>query len=256
MKKKAKTVIPPHRQVLLLDSIENIPRSRDEFVALAVANDRSVAAALGLYKAWLAGEFVLFAAREMVFVSRTTVLPYRAMNEIFERELAAVVAEVRALSLDRDESLDRWLEKMTVMIRDWSARAAFLAIGLLAYLDPLIVAELSAFVSRQLAMLEGFYWQVLSGTQPIDGNFVRRSGLYALQAREMFGVANMEKHFRDGYAYEQNFLGLAEHCGGCVDQTARGVVPIGTLVPVGLRDCLSNCKCTVVFYRADEIESD
>lgn len=44
---------------------------------------------------------------------------------------------------------------------------------------------------------------------------------------------------------ERNILGIAEHCASCIRETKRGWVPIGTLIPVGLRDCWFGCKCTV-----------
>jgi hypothetical protein len=49
---------------------------------------------------------------------------------------------------------------------------------------------------------------------------------------------------------EWNVLHPADHCegvGSCIEQTARGKVPIGSLIPVGDRRCLRRCHCTIEY---------
>ena len=50
----------------------------------------------------------------------------------------------------------------------------------------------------------------------------------------------------------RNVLGPADHCEGansCIEQTAKGWVPIGggAMVPIGSRLCLSNCRCRLEY---------
>lgn len=44
--------------------------------------------------------------------------------------------------------------------------------------------------------------------------------------------------------YERSIRHAQDSCNGCIREAARGWVPAGTLVPVGLRDCGNSCKCT------------
>jgi hypothetical protein len=54
-----------------------------------------------------------------------------------------------------------------------------------------------------------------------------------------------------GATHEKNELGDADHCPGCYEAQGAGIVPIGTLVPVGARDCMVRCKCTMHYYRQE-----
>jgi hypothetical protein len=67
--------------------------------------------------------------------------------------------------------------------------------------------------------------------------------MYASSAWGALQEATRLQAAGEGYVYEENILGDAEHCGGCVAETAKGKVPIGTLIPIGQRDCLANCHC-------------
>lgn len=51
----------------------------------------------------------------------------------------------------------------------------------------------------------------------------------------------------EGAMYERNIRHARDSCGGCIHETARGWVPIGTLVPTGYRDCRGNCLCSLEY---------
>ena len=49
-----------------------------------------------------------------------------------------------------------------------------------------------------------------------------------------------------GLTEERNVLEPgAEHCQDCLDETARGYVPTGKIMPIGQRACRANCACVV-----------
>jgi hypothetical protein len=57
-----------------------------------------------------------------------------------------------------------------------------------------------------------------------------------------------------GYDEESNLLAPAEHCegqGSCVEQTTRGWVPVGSLIPIGGRLCVTNCKCQIRYRNSE-----
>jgi hypothetical protein len=53
---------------------------------------------------------------------------------------------------------------------------------------------------------------------------------------------------KSAYTMEQWVLGVAEHCNGCVEQSAKGRVPIGSLPAIGTQECLFNCQCRKRYF--------
>lgn len=83
-----------------------------------------------------------------------------------------------------------------------------------------------------------------------------RAGLYSAASRGIFEDVKRESHrnARDPkgrrlYLYEKNSLMPGENCSdsdeapGCIEETARGWVPIGTLSLPGQRTCRVGCNC-------------
>lgn len=52
-----------------------------------------------------------------------------------------------------------------------------------------------------------------------------------------------------GYTEEKNILGDADHCDECLQETAKGWSPIGSLIPIGDRICIVKCKCTMQYRK-------
>ncbi|MDR3582593.1 MAG: hypothetical protein P4L67_04940 [Candidatus Pacebacteria bacterium] len=53
---------------------------------------------------------------------------------------------------------------------------------------------------------------------------------------------------------ERLVLGEAEHCGDCLEDSARGFVPIGSLRSIGDRQCRQNCHCHLTYRLGDDGE--
>ena len=81
--------------------------------------------------------------------------------------------------------------------------------------------------------------------------FVARAKSYHHAAYETFAKALRRRIVRDGQAqFEENQLEAgAEHCEGCLAASAEGRVPVGTLTPVGDRECGSRCLCRIIYVR-------
>lgn len=58
---------------------------------------------------------------------------------------------------------------------------------------------------------------------------------------------------KSGFTEERNVLEQRDegNCDGCLKETALGWVPIGTLVPVGERDCHANDRCSIEYRKPD-----
>jgi hypothetical protein len=88
---------------------------------------------------------------------------------------------------------------------------------------------------------------IAAGAAPMDGRLIARAALYAQSARGTFEAMKTRTAVESGRPMEErNELHAAEHCIGCLGETARGWVPLGELLPIGTRSCLSNCRCTIV----------
>ena len=91
--------------------------------------------------------------------------------------------------------------------------------------------------------LRDFAGQVASGAQRIDGRFRQRVKLYVNSARGVYHETRRKVQQTAGKTMEKNVLSGDEHCPGCLDATAAGWQPIGSLPPIGTRTCLSHCRC-------------
>jgi hypothetical protein len=79
---------------------------------------------------------------------------------------------------------------------------------------------------------------------------IARAEMYALAgASESFEGGRRQAATEVGYRFERNILAASEHCQGCLDETAKGWVALGRLVPVGQRLCLTRCYCRLQFAR-------
>lgn len=102
-----------------------------------------------------------------------------------------------------------------------------------------------AALKKQYAYLNRFSAEIANGYS-FDGRFRRRTELYAESGRNTYYDALDEEMLAAGMTEERNVLTSAEHCEGvdsCVEQSAADWVPIGELIPIGERLCISSCKC-------------
>lgn len=100
-------------------------------------------------------------------------------------------------------------------------------------------------LSTQYGYLTKFAQDIALGTQPMNGTLEARAALYAEAARSTSREMERRMGALSGQREERSILGPADHCGDCLDATARGWVAIGTLPPVGGRSCKARCHCYI-----------
>lgn len=98
---------------------------------------------------------------------------------------------------------------------------------------------------QQYAYLRNFAHDIATGKQPMDGRLLNRAGMYADYARAIERNMQVRTAVLIGRSEERNLLGQADHCQDCVEETAMGWVPIGTLTLIGGRQCGSRCHCVI-----------
>lgn len=70
-----------------------------------------------------------------------------------------------------------------------------------------------------------------------------RSPMYAEAANPTYEDAAHALAEDAGFDEERRILGAAEHCDGCMEQSAMGWQPLGTLDAIGDEECQWNCHC-------------
>lgn len=82
-----------------------------------------------------------------------------------------------------------------------------------------------------------------------DGRFVNRAKMYAQAGRHTYEETRRSDMMTAGMTEARSIRHSGDSCYGCKTQAAIGWQPILQLVPIGTRDCLRNCKCTVQYRK-------
>ena len=188
-----------------------------------------------------AGRFIDRAGR---FVARSVVVG--ALDGALERSREAI-GDLRLALRDGRISLAAWQQGMATELRMGHLAAAATARGGWGQLTVADLRHVEGIVTEQLTFLRRFAGQIASGEQPLNGILLRRAELYALMPRMTQHEMERLESLRLGFDEERNMLAASEHCQGCISETERDWVPIGTLVAIGARDCLSKCRCSISY---------
>jgi hypothetical protein len=178
------------------------------------------------------------------FLSRDAVR--KAFDSVIDSErdrLMEAANELRAGNI----TLAEWQATMRQAIKDTALNAAYVAVGGVNQMGAADYGWVGAYTREQYAYLNEFTTQIRNGL-PLDGLFIRRAGMYASTARGAFHELQQDVQRDAGYTRERSLLHPAEHCDECVDQASIGIVPLGTCIPIGQRQCLGNCHCTMRYY--------
>lgn len=189
-----------------------------------------------------------------------------------DTETGRLVAEAKVrLAVDAvaDAASDRLADLTVRMIRgdlllaDWQAQsmaviktshvaAGVAAQGGTAQMTPSAYGFLGSEIKAQYAYLRAFANDIGSGLLPLDGRLIARADMYGQHARATFEAVRARDAATYGYDEERSLLHSGDPCGQCPDQAALGWVPLGTLIPIGQRTCLSRCRCTISRRRSSE----
>lgn len=178
------------------------------------------------------------------FVSRDQVR--QALDRVIDaekQEIAQLSNELRSGAID----LAQWQAGMRDAIKTTALSAAFAAVGGRAQMSQADYGWVGAYIKEQFQYLDKFTSDIRAGL-PLDGRFLNRAGMYAETARGAFHELLNQVLDDAGYTREQSILHPAEHCDECVDQASLGKVPLGTCIPIGQRQCLGNCHCTMRYF--------
>lgn len=163
------------------------------------------------------------------------------------REMRAVTQALRAKEL----TITQWKLVMRREIKNVHLYSAASARGGWAELTQSQLGQVGKIVGEQYRYLDNFARQLSSGKVRRDGKILGRAEMYAQAGRRTYHAIDERLHEARGYEEERNMLGAGDNCAECIAEEAQGWVPIGSLVPVGMRTCLSRCNCSVEYRKGD-----
>lgn len=140
-----------------------------------------------------------------------------------------------------------WIALMQGEIKAVHIAAALAAYGGRDQMDQRKWGVVGQIIRQQYQFQRAFVLAVLSGKQRQNGHMDARAMLYAQAARVTYLNIQRRVQADDGMRWERNELGAHESCRGCIGQAALGWVPIGTLIPIGSRQCGPNCRCAISY---------
>jgi hypothetical protein len=169
----------------------------------------------------------------------------------------AAVDEAKARVVEAAEQLNadelkpyEWHEKTDAEISAMHVALGIVAIGGLAALTRTHLSRIKARVDEQKKYLLGFKIAIELGIQRKDGSLLNRASMYADSGVHTYENIKREMFKDKGFDEEHSHLDSgAQHCQTCPQESAKGWVSIGTLIPPGGRDCRSKCRCWLTYRK-------
>jgi hypothetical protein len=180
-------------------------------------------------------------------------VPDRLVRKWIDEAVDETKDELEAISeqLNSDEiEVNDWKSRMSSKLRTLHIGASLIAIGGAAQLTQHTLSKLSARVSEQEQYLLKFTVSIEVGVQQKDASLVSRAAMYADA-----GVATYENIRRGdvkdaGFEEERSILDEgAHHCIECPDEAGKGWQPLASLIPIGGRECMSRCRCSMEYRK-------
>lgn len=170
----------------------------------------------------------------------------RALDSVIDTETTRAKALSQSLR-DGQITLSHWQTEMSSLLKHLHVATGLAACGGLKNISAQEMGVLATHIKGQYVFLREMAMQIRTGQQPLNGTLLSRTALYTQASRGIYCSMVATQAQAQGKTEERNILGLAEHCAGCLDAAAKSWQPIGSLPPIGERDCLSNCRCRILY---------
>ncbi len=182
----------------------------------------------------------------------------------FRNELDNVVdkfsARAKAVTVNlqtADIDIPIWQAEIARQIKDIHISFAAAANGGFDQMSASDWKRVSGKIDEQLQYLEKFAEDIYTGKQIQNNGMLSRAMLYMENARVTYEQERLRGEIEAGMTEESNLLAAGDNCNGCVDATLAGWQPIGTLAPIGSRECQSKCRCNMIYRNVNtNTESD
>jgi len=184
------------------------------------------------------------------------ILPPDRADTLFERRLdqrRKEGIEITERLLAGRISVREWQEAMKPVLKDTHLEARMIAVGGKNAMSPTDYGAAGGRIGHVYTHL-GSVGQQIAGGELSQGQIRAWVGRrFEAESRETYRRGREYVHLRAGYREERNNLEPgAAHCNGCEAETARGWVPIGSIIEIGGRECRTGCKCRLEYRLAED----
>lgn len=155
-------------------------------------------------------------------------------------------AKVRAASqqlVDGKINLAEWQIQMTANLKSLHVAMGVAASGGFNNVSNSDLGFIAGLIKEQYQYLRSFAKQIKSGDQKLDGSLLVRAELYVEASRTLHEAVRARSAKLSGKSEQRSLLGIADHCGSCVAEALKGWHKIGTITPIGQRQCKGRCHC-------------
>jgi hypothetical protein len=174
-----------------------------------------------------------------------------AVDTVIDKEALRLQSIAQQL-VDGKINLPEWQIQTSAALKNLHVAMGLAAGGGLNNISSSDLGYIASQVKEQYKYLRGFALQIKRGEQKLDASLVARSGSYAQSARGTYESVLQRRAKGAGLKQERSMLdSSALHCSPCVNEAGKGWVSVGSLIPIGQRSCLWNCRCYML-YRAGE----
>jgi hypothetical protein len=138
-------------------------------------------------------------------------------------------------------SVGQWQQGMEAAVKDLHLAATATAKGGFGAMTARDYGLTGARLRNHYERLDSFA-QDIEANRMTPGQIKARGQLYASAGNGVYQNARREAA-HGVMTEERRVLGNAEHCDVCVEESAKGWSPLGTLKRLGDSPCRANCKC-------------
>lgn len=176
-------------------------------------------------------------------------VPMSQVRQELDRALLDIGKEAKALAEQlrtRQITAEQWTLDMRHLVKEvhlWSAADAKGGWAQMAQAD---YGRVGQIIRGEYAFLQRFSAQINLGLA-LDGQFLQRAQQYTQAGRRTFHAVEIVEKEQRGMTEERSIRHVGDSCVGCIFEAVRGWIPIGTGVPIGMRDCLRKCRCTKLY---------
>lgn len=176
----------------------------------------------------------------------------RALLDSYTDQISDRMARVSESLVRGEISLTDWESRMRGLVKEAHAVACATARGGWSRMTQADYGRLGSIVKEQYRYLRSFSADVALGIVPRTNAIRARARLYAESGRRTHFETERRLMAGRGYVEERSVLGIADHCDGCLEEAGKRWRPIGTLLPIGGRDCKARCRCHFEYRKAGE----
>lgn len=164
--------------------------------------------------------------------------------------LDSTLRRITRMLVDGGITLDQWQESVREAIKGAHIQAAIIGYGGRNQMGSAEYGRIGQRLRAEYAYLQGFARDLLE-QRLSPAMALSRVGLYAQSVRGSYWQGTELRKQQQGFSLMRRKLDpQAQHCDDCIQYSARGIVPIGSVPMPGQRcACRARCRCTVEYFR-------